>query len=144
LDHILTSLATNEGQGSNAAGYVTASEVWYPDAVYYARPAEAMIGVRFFGTITTGRRFLERLGRFPLSPDYFGLSETQLTKKRGHHRPQRALVMELLRRYSGLKQRMIGRFGDLDEGLVSRDRRAIRKRSRRNRRSESGFWISRS
>jgi hypothetical protein len=37
--------------------------------------------------------------------------------------------MELLHRYSGLKQRIIGeRFGGLDEGLVSRDRRAIREK----------------
>jgi hypothetical protein len=51
--------------------------------------------------------------------------------------------MELLRRYSGLKQRMIGkRLGGLDEGLVSRDRRAIRKTSRLSRRSGSGFRIS--
>jgi hypothetical protein len=34
----------------------------------------------------------------------------------------------LLHRHSGLKQHMIGeRCGDLDEGLVSRNRRAIRK-----------------
>ena len=60
--------------------------------------------------------------------DYFRLDETELTKKRGRYRQQRALVMELLHRYSGLKQRMIGeRFGGLDEGLVSRDRRAIRE-----------------
>jgi hypothetical protein len=58
--------------------------------------------------------------------DYFRLDEAELTKKRGRHRQQRALVMEL-HRYSGLKQRMIGdRLGGLDEGLVSRDRRAIR------------------
>jgi hypothetical protein len=63
------------------------------------------------------------------SGDYFGLSETQLTKKRGHHRQQRALVMELLHRNSGLKQRMIGeRMGGSNEGLVSRDRRAIRQK----------------
>jgi hypothetical protein len=37
--------------------------------------------------------------------------------------------MELLHRYSGLKQRMIAeRFGGLDEGLVSRDRKAIREK----------------
>ena len=37
--------------------------------------------------------------------------------------------MELLYLYSGFKQRMIGeRFGGLDEGLVSRDRRAIREK----------------
>ena len=38
-------------------------------------------------------------------------------------------MMELLHRYSGLKQRMIAeRFGGLDEGLVNRDRRAIREK----------------
>jgi chromosomal replication initiation ATPase DnaA len=58
---------------------------------------------------------------------YFRLAEADLIRKRGRHRQQRALVMELLHRYSGLKQRMIGeRFGNLDEGLVSRDCRAIR------------------
>jgi hypothetical protein len=37
--------------------------------------------------------------------------------------------MELLHRYSGLKQRIIGeRFGGLDKRLVSRDRRAIREK----------------
>ena len=47
----------------------------------------------------------------------FRLDETELTKKRGRYRQQRALVMELLHRYSGLKQRMIGeRFGGLEEG----------------------------
>src|SRR5215475_1705583 len=37
---------------------------------------------------------------------YFRLSETDLTGKRGQHRQERAVVMELLHRYSGLKQRM--------------------------------------
>jgi hypothetical protein len=61
--------------------------------------------------------------------EYFRLGEAELTRKRGRHRQERALVMELLHRYSGLKQRIIGeRFGDLDEGLVSRDRRAIREK----------------
>lgn len=46
---------------------------------------------------------------------------------RSAYRQQRVLVMELLHRYSGLKQQMIGeRFGELDEGLVSPDPRAIR------------------
>ena len=37
--------------------------------------------------------------------------------------------MEMLHRYSGLKQRMIAeRFGGLDECLVSRDRGAIREK----------------
>jgi REP-associated tyrosine transposase len=61
--------------------------------------------------------------------DYFRLDAADLTRKRGRHRQERALVMELLHRYGGLKQRMIGeRFGGLDEGLVSRDRRAIREK----------------
>lgn len=61
--------------------------------------------------------------------EYFRLGEAELTRKRGRHRQERALVMELLHRYSGLKQRMIAeRFGGLDEGLVSRDRRAIREK----------------
>jgi cell division protein ZapA (FtsZ GTPase activity inhibitor) len=60
--------------------------------------------------------------------DYFRVSVAELTKKRGQHRQERALVMELLHRYSGLKQRIIGEwFGGLDEGLVSRDRKAIRQ-----------------
>ena len=64
-----------------------------------------------------------------LAADYFRLNEADLTRKRGQHRQERALVMELLHRYSGLKQRIIGeRFGGLDEGLVSRDRRAIREK----------------
>jgi hypothetical protein len=64
-----------------------------------------------------------------LGREYFRLGESELTRKRGRHRQERALVMELLHRYSGLKQRMIAeRFGGLDEGLVSRDRRVIREK----------------
>ena len=60
---------------------------------------------------------------------YFWLGEVDLIRKRGQRRQERVLVMELLHRYSGLKQRIIGeRFGGLDEGLVSRDRRAIREK----------------
>lgn len=60
---------------------------------------------------------------------YFRLDEGDLTRKRGRHRQERAVVMELLHRHSGLTQRMIGeRFGGLDEGLVSRDRKAIREK----------------
>jgi chromosomal replication initiation ATPase DnaA len=59
--------------------------------------------------------------------DYFRLGEADLTRKR-RHRQERAVVMELLHRYSGLEQRMIGdRFG-VDEGLVSPDRKAIREK----------------
>ena len=61
--------------------------------------------------------------------NYFRIGEADLTRKRGRHRQERALVMELLHRYSGLKQRMISeRFGSLDEGLVSRDRRVIQEK----------------
>lgn len=75
-----------------------------------------------------------------LAADYFRLSEADLTKKRGQHRQERALVMELLHRYSGLKQRMIGeRLGGLDEGLVSRDRRGIREKIETE--PEVGKWF---
>ncbi len=61
--------------------------------------------------------------------DYFRLSEKDLTEKRRRHRQERAVVIELLHRYSGLKQRMIGeRFGT---------------GSRQSRRSESASGISR-
>ena len=51
--------------------------------------------------------------------------------------------MELLHGYSGLKQRMIAqRFGVLDEGLVSRDRRAIREKIKTEPKIRSGFRIS--
>jgi hypothetical protein len=45
--------------------------------------------------------------------EYFRLGEAELTGKRRRHRQERALVMELLHRYSGLKQPMIAerRFG---------------------------------
>jgi len=40
--------------------------------------------------------------------------EVKLIRKLGRHRLERTLVMELLHRYNGLKQRMISeRFGDL-------------------------------
>jgi hypothetical protein len=49
-------------------------------------------------------------------------------------------MMELLHRYSGLKQRMIGeRFGGLDDGLVSRDRRAIREKIETERKIRKWF-----
>jgi hypothetical protein len=48
--------------------------------------------------------------------------------------------MELLHRYSGLKQRMIGeRFGNLDEGLVSRDCRAIRAKIKNDPKIQKWF-----
>jgi hypothetical protein len=80
--------------------------------------------------------------------EYFRLGEAEHTRKRARYWQERALAMELLYRYGELKvvyrvsdglnglnglnclneQRLIAeRFGDLDEGLVSRDRRAIRE-----------------
>jgi hypothetical protein len=48
--------------------------------------------------------------------------------------------MELLHRYSGLKQRMIAeQFGGLDEGLVSCDRRAIREKIETEPKSRKWF-----
>jgi hypothetical protein len=68
-----------------------------------------------------------------------GRSEAELTEKRGQHREERALVMELLRRYGGVKQRSIDvRFG-LDEGLVSRACRAIREKTATEPKIRNGF-----
>jgi len=39
---------------------------------------------------------------------YFELRIEELTKKRSGHRPERAMVMELMHRHSGIKQREIG------------------------------------
>jgi len=48
--------------------------------------------------------------------------------------------MELLHRYSGLKQRMIAeRFGGLDEGLVSCDRKTIREKIQTEPKIQKGF-----
>jgi hypothetical protein len=56
-------------------------------------------------------------------------AKAEFTRKRWRYRRERAPVIELLHRYSGLKQRMIAeRFGGLDDGLVSRDHRAIREK----------------
>jgi hypothetical protein len=59
------------------------------------------------------------------SSGVFPARQAELARKRGRHRQERAVVVELLYRYSGVKQRMTAeRF----EGLVSRDRRAIREK----------------
>jgi chromosomal replication initiation ATPase DnaA len=58
-----------------------------------------------------------------------GIRQTTRKSKIQDLAPTAGPVMELLHRYGGLKQRMIGeRFGGLDEGLVSRDHRAIREK----------------
>ena len=52
-------------------------------------------------------------------------------------------MMELFHRYSELRQRMIAEwFGGLDEGMVSRHRRAIREKIETEPKHESGFRIS--
>jgi REP element-mobilizing transposase RayT len=60
---------------------------------------------------------------------YFKLAREELTKKRSGHRRERAVIMELMHRHSGIKQRAIGeRVGGLDEALVSRERKTIREK----------------
>jgi hypothetical protein len=64
-----------------------------------------------------------------LAAVYFRLARQSLPGNGGGIGRKRALAMELLHRYSGLKQRMgAERFGRLDEGLVGRDRRAIQEK----------------
>jgi hypothetical protein len=56
--------------------------------------------------------------------------------RQGRHRQEQALLMELLHRYNGLKQRMIaGRLGSLEVWSAAIAERSG-KRSRLNRRSE--------
>jgi len=63
-----------------------------------------------------GFLFLKIALRSFQAADYFRLGEADLYQEMGRHRQERALVMELLHRYSGLKQRMIvERFEGLDE-----------------------------
>ena len=83
-------------------------------------------------------RMLERIDAQEVLEEaagYFELELVDLTKKRRGFREERAMVMELLHRYSGVKQREIGRLlGGLDEGLVSRDRKGIREKMEKNTR----------
>ena len=49
--------------------------------------------------------------------EYFRLGESELTRKRERHRQERALVMELLHRYSGLTVSVVYRVSDGLNGL---------------------------
>ena len=61
--------------------------------------------------------------------DKLFLTRGKAYQEKGRDRQERALVMELLHRSSGLKQRMIAeRFGGLGEGSVSCDRGAVREK----------------
>lgn len=60
---------------------------------------------------------------------YFNLQVDDLTRRRSGWRDQRALVMELMHRHSGAKQREIGAYlGQLDYTLVSRERKRVREK----------------
>lgn len=59
---------------------------------------------------------------------YFKLRPEELSRKRGGYQDRRALVMELMHRYGGIKQEQIGKIcGDVDYTLVSRERRRLRE-----------------
>jgi hypothetical protein len=49
-----------------------------------------------------------------LGREYFRLGEAELTRKQGRYRQERALLMELLDQYNGLKRMIAVRFGDLE------------------------------
>lgn len=58
---------------------------------------------------------------------YFKLRPTELMKRRSEYRDQRALAMEMMYRYGGIKQKEIGRYvGEIMYSTVSHERRRIR------------------
>ncbi len=60
---------------------------------------------------------------------YFQLKPQEITKKRSGYRDQRGLVMEMMYRFCGLKQREIGReLGGIDYSQVSHERGRIREK----------------
>jgi chromosomal replication initiation ATPase DnaA len=64
---------------------------------------------------------------------YFQIEVQDLTKKRSGYRDQRALVMEMMYRYCGIKQRDVGReLGGMDYTQVSHERGRIRERMERD------------
>jgi len=66
---------------------------------------------------------------------YFQLKAEQLSSKRTKYRDERAIGMELMYRYSGVKQVEIGRrVGGVDYTAVSRERKRLRERMERDRR----------
>jgi len=81
---------------------------------------------------------LERIGPEPVLrkvAGYFRLPPQELVKKRGGYRDQRALVMEMMYRFCGMKQREIGReLGGIDYTQVSHERSRIREKMERDSR----------
>ena len=64
---------------------------------------------------------------------YFNIKVEELAKRRSVHRDQRALVMELMHRLSGARQREIGEHLEkLDYTLVSRERKRLREKIERD------------
>jgi REP element-mobilizing transposase RayT len=71
---------------------------------------------------------------------YFKLRYEDLTRKRGGCQDQRALVMELMHRYGGIKQEEIGRqLGNVDYTLVSRERKRLRENMERDSRLQKWY-----
>jgi len=65
---------------------------------------------------------------------HFGLAEENITGKRTGRRNERAIVMELMYRYSGVSQAEIGRaLGGLDYSAVSRERKRLREKIQQKR-----------
>lgn len=65
---------------------------------------------------------------------YFGIKSAELSRKRAGYRLERALAMELLYRYSALKEREVGSYlGGMDYGAVSRERSQWRQRVEHDR-----------
>jgi REP element-mobilizing transposase RayT len=61
---------------------------------------------------------------------YFGLAEEKLTGRRTGHRNERAVAMELMYRYGGVRQAEIGKLlGNLDYTAVSRERKRLRDKA---------------
>ena len=70
---------------------------------------------------------------------YFHVKPEELSRKRSGYRDQRALVMEMMHRHSGIRQREIGgHLGHLDYSLVSRERKRLREKMEHN--SELRKW----
>ncbi|MFQ5918059.1 MAG: hypothetical protein ACE5I0_09650 [Candidatus Binatia bacterium] len=60
---------------------------------------------------------------------YFHLRPEEVTRKRGMHRDQRALGMELMYRHSEVNQKEIGQWmGGMDYAAVSRERGRLREK----------------
>lgn len=70
---------------------------------------------------------------------YFKLKPQMLRRKRSGDRDQRALVMEMMYRYSEVNQREIGQvMGGVDYTSVSRERKILRERIHKD--SELKKW----